>query len=45
MIKRSVLGEVNQAAIHALVIIAEIGVLLALAVKLFSEEKIIYSKT
>lgn len=45
MIKQSVLGEVGQAAIHALVIIAEIGVLLALAVKLFSEEKIIYSKT
>jgi len=45
MIKQSVLGEASQAAIHALVIIAEIGVLLALAVKLFSEEKIIYSKT
>ncbi len=45
MIKQSVLGRVSQATVHALVIIAEIGILLALAVKLFSEEKIIYSKT
>ncbi len=45
MIKQAVLGEINASIIHAAVIVGEIVALLAVAVKLFSEEKIIYSKT
>lgn len=45
MIKVIVIGEVQRSVTHALIAIAEIGALLGLAIKLFSEEKIIYSKT
>ncbi len=45
MIKQAVLGEVWNTILHSLILVGEIAVLLAIAVKLFSEEKIIYSKT
>ncbi|OYT47169.1 MAG: hypothetical protein B6U85_05910 [Desulfurococcales archaeon ex4484_42] len=45
MIKNAVLGTITNVFIHALIITAISLALLLLAVKLFSDERIIYSKT